>query len=54
MALFADKVRKAICEGTAGTGRGFVLMPTSCPYGRVLPAKTLRNYELMLEQVEAL
>jgi len=50
----ADRVRQALDEGTSGTGRGFVLMPSSCPYGRVLPAQALRNYETMIEAVEAL
>ncbi len=49
---FAGKVRRALQEGTQGQGRGFVLMPSSCPYGRVLAARTLRNYEKMIELVE--
>ncbi len=51
---FARKVETALREGTAGEGRGFVLMPTACPYGRDLPELTLRNYEKMVEMVEAL
>ena len=47
---FREKVRTALAEGPGG--RGFVLMPSSCPYGRVLPARTLRNYEVMVEEVE--
>jgi uroporphyrinogen-III decarboxylase len=50
--LFARKVRNAIREGTAGEGRGFVLMPSACPYGRVLPELTLRNYRKMVEVAE--
>ena len=50
---FAGKVRQALDEGTAGSGRGFVLMPSACPYGRVLPARTLRNYEKMVELIGA-
>ncbi len=46
------KVMTALDEGTAGSGRGMVLMPSACPYGRVLPEKTLKNYELILECVE--
>jgi len=45
---FARKVRTALEEGTAG-GRGFVLMPSSCPYGRVLSDTALRNYRRMIE-----
>lgn len=50
--VFAEKVRRALREGTQGTGRGFVLMPSSCPYGRVLADLTLRNYEKMVELAE--
>lgn len=48
---FAEKVRRALDEGTAGDGRGFVLMPSACPYGRQLAARTLRNYETMVRLV---
>lgn len=48
---FAKKVRRAIHEGTSGEGRGFVLMPSACPYGRILPELTLRNYETIIECV---
>lgn len=51
--LFEEKVRKALREGTAGEGRGFVLMPSSCPYGRILPELTLRNYRKIIENVES-
>ncbi len=51
---FEQKVRQAIAEGTAGEGRGFVLMPSACPYGRKLSSLSLRNYEKMLEIVEGL
>jgi uroporphyrinogen-III decarboxylase len=51
---FAKKVGKALAEGTSGQGRGFVLMPSACPYGRVLSKRTLRNYETMVEMVEKL
>ncbi len=49
---FAEMVRRALSEGTEGEGRGFVLMPSACPYGRVLPELTLRNYEKIIEIVE--
>jgi len=50
--LFEQKIRKAIREGTSGKGRGFVLMPSSCPYGRELPDLALRNYQKMIEVIE--
>jgi hypothetical protein len=50
---FAEKVRTALREGTRGAGRGFVLMPSACPYGRKLPALTIRNYEKMVEISES-
>jgi uroporphyrinogen-III decarboxylase len=49
----SDKVKQAIDEGTAGNGRGFVLMPSACPYGRNLSSLTLRNYEKIIEIVES-
>ena len=49
---FADKVERALAQGTAGTGRGFVLMPSSCPYGRELSLLAVRNYETMVDLVE--
>ncbi|MCF6175702.1 MAG: hypothetical protein L3J71_08040 [Victivallaceae bacterium] len=49
---FRSKVRQAIDEGTAGEGRGFVLMPSSSPYGRKLPALAMKNYEIMIDEIE--
>jgi len=49
---FVSKVRQALDEGTAGDGRGFVLMPSACPYGRELAALTVRNYEAMIRTVD--
>jgi len=51
-AEFEDKVATAIEEGTAGEGRGFVLMPSACPYGREVTPVTLANYETMVRMVE--
>jgi len=48
-----EKVRRALEQGTAGSGRGFVLMPTACPYGRKLSPLTLRNYEAMVEAAQS-
>jgi len=50
---FEKKIHTAIREGTAGEGRGFVLMPSACPYGRVLSPLALANYRKMVEVVEA-
>ena len=54
--LGSDKFRKivkqAIAEGTSGKGRGFVLTPTSAPYGRNISEQTLRNYQIMVEEAE--
>jgi hypothetical protein len=49
---FAEKIKLAIEEGTSGEGRGFVLMPSACPYGRELSALALKNYEKMIELIE--
>ena len=51
---FAEKIKTAIEQGTEGQGRGFVLMPSSCPYGRKLPPLALANYKKMVEMVEFL
>jgi len=51
-AQFAKKVEQAVAEGTAGSGRGFALMPSACPYGRKLSSQSMRNYEKMIEIVE--
>lgn len=49
---FAKKVTETLRQGTVGEGRGFVLMPTACPVGRVLSPLTLKNYEKIIEVVE--
>ena len=46
---FAEKVKRALDEGTAGAGRGFVLMPSASPYGREVSSRTLNNYETILK-----
>jgi hypothetical protein len=48
MADFSVKVKQALAEGTASDGRGFVLMPSACPIGRVLKKSTLKNYQAMV------
>ncbi len=50
---FAAKVETALREGPNKNGTAFVLMPSSCPYGRTLTPLTLRNYETMIELTEA-
>jgi len=45
---FEGVVRQALRDGTAGPGRGFVLMPTACPYGRTISPRTMANYETMV------
>lgn len=51
-AKFREKVKRAISEGTAGEGKGFVLMPSACPYGRKLSVTAMKNYETMIEKIE--
>ncbi len=51
-ALFAEKVKRALAEGTSGSGRGFVLMPSACPLGRQLSPLAMQNYEKIIEIVE--
>jgi hypothetical protein len=50
-AQFERRVAQALREGTAGTGRGFVLMPSACPYGRRISADVMTNYETMVRLV---
>ena len=51
-AAFEKIVRQTLQDGTAGSGKGFVLMPTAAPYGRTITAATLANYETMVRLVE--
>ena len=45
---FEAVVAKSLADGTMGSGRGFVLMPSSCPYGRDITPLTLANYRTMV------
>ncbi len=45
---FEKVVAGSLREGTDGQGRGFVLMPSACPIGRKITAKTMANYETMV------
>jgi hypothetical protein len=49
---FEKKIAQAIGEAAENAGRGFVLMPSSCPYGRKLSSMALNNYYKMVEMVE--
>jgi uroporphyrinogen-III decarboxylase len=49
---FEKKIRQALDEGTAGSGRGFVLMPSASPYGRVLGERAMANYQAMVRMVQ--
>jgi uroporphyrinogen-III decarboxylase len=50
---FSELVKRALDHGTAGEGRGFVLLPSAAPYGRSLTPVTLPNYEAMVRLVQA-
>ena len=45
---FEKSVAKSLCDGTAGEGRGSVLMPTASPYGREITPTAMKNYETMV------
>jgi hypothetical protein len=45
---FEKLVEKALADGTRGTGRGFVLMPSSAPNGRTITRRTMTNYETLV------
>ena len=45
---FEKRVATAISEGTAGKGRGFILHPSSSPYGRTITSRTMANYRTMI------
>ena len=50
---FEVRVRQALDEGTSGEGRGFVLMPSSCPYGRTISPQVMANYQTMVRLASA-
>ncbi len=45
---FERKVAAALREGTDGPGRGFVLHPSACPYGRTITSAVMENYRTMI------
>jgi uroporphyrinogen-III decarboxylase len=51
---FEARVAQALREGTAGDGRGFVLMPSACPYGRHISPDVMANYRTMVRLVKDL
>jgi uroporphyrinogen-III decarboxylase len=50
---FRKKIVRAVNEGTENSGRGFVLMPSASPYGRVLSNQALENYQEMVRVIES-
>jgi uroporphyrinogen-III decarboxylase len=51
---FRKVVKQTIADATSDEGRGFVLMPSASPYGRNISERTLRNYQIMIEEVESI
>ena len=47
-AQFEKVAAQALRDGTAGQGRGFVLLPSDSPYGRTITPTTLANYRTMV------
>jgi uroporphyrinogen-III decarboxylase len=47
-AKFEKVVGRSLKDGTVGAGRGFVLMPSSSPFGRDITPRTMANYETMV------
>jgi uroporphyrinogen-III decarboxylase len=52
-ARFERVVAASLRDGTAGEGRGFVLMPSAAPYGRSITPLTLTNYQTMVHLAES-
>ena len=49
---FRQVVRRSIMAGTEGEGRGLVLMPSSSPCSRGILDLTLRNYQIIIEEIQ--
>ena len=45
---FETKCAASLRDGTSETGRGFVLMPSSCPYGRDISPNVMANCRTMV------
>jgi len=48
---FEKIVAQTLSDGTAGEGRGFVLLPSAAPYGRTITPRALANYQTMVRLV---
>lgn len=48
---FKDVVKKTLEDGTSGTGRGFVSMPSSSPFGRHISERTVANYRAIIDSI---
>jgi uroporphyrinogen-III decarboxylase len=51
---FEKRIQQALEDGTKGQGRGFVLMPSSCPYGRTITPQVMENYMTMIRLTQQL
>lgn len=51
---FAKVVDKTLEEALSHSGKGFVLTPSSSPYGRTISEQTLRNYQILIEKVSVI
>ena len=47
-AEFEKLVEKTLKDGTAGQGKGFVLMPSSAPISRKITPRLMANYQIMV------
>jgi uroporphyrinogen-III decarboxylase len=47
-AQFERIVERSLADGTQGTGKGFVLMPSAAPIGRKVTPRVMANYETMV------
>jgi len=45
---FEKVVACSLLDGTSGSGRGFVIMPSASPYGRKISSRTMSNYETVV------
>jgi len=50
-AEFEKLVEKTLKDAAAGQGKGFVLMPSSAPIGRMINSRILGNYETMIRLI---
>jgi hypothetical protein len=53
LTFFIHDIQTTI-NGTSGTGRGFVLIPSSSPSGREIKSLAMDNYKIMIEEIEKL